>query len=622
MPPIMLSSTTVLLATLSTLVNGLDKLSYNAHDYNDGKWGPYPSNVYNSIDAFSPALQVNIWNQSSMATSGSHIVIQHDNPSSPEDALDASPLILDAHDLSAVYINRSFSGIADVNVQLYENEPILTFFTGSIEHGLSFGSGHVYGFDETYSEIGLVEAEGLRVGADFHDFTMTGETTAIITAYETVSWDLSVYANGDSSKGSELLDSIFQEIDLDTFEVLFEWRASAHVPLELSYQAVEAGEYGWDFFHITSVQKSQSGDYLVSGGHMHSIYLIDGQTGDIKWTLGGKGNEFEELGYPEGKSFGNSLLTMAWQHHARFYPGRDEKELTVFDNHVNDVNGWGCSENCSRGLHFSLDVDNKKAQLLNEYLHPVGLWSISQGSVQVLDNDNVFIGWGRNPAITEHLPNGDCVFDIQFSPWRSPKTDWKGLESYRAYRVDWTGRPSWAPDVVAEKTKSGGVRVWASWNGATNVKEWVVLGSKKSIDIDGADKVLARAPRNGFETSLWVEPSPVRYLRAVALDANGDILDASGIFDLKTGTVSPTESFVTEVGGRESHSTTTTSSSKYNQGDKSSSGGSKGSSSSKHNSGPPEVAYHDLVSSHWGWGGILWRVAGVGFGAWALSRFL
>ncbi|PSR88698.1 ASST-domain-containing protein, partial [Coniella lustricola] len=509
-----------------------DELTYNEHDYNDGKWGAFPVNSYHSTDAFSPALQVNVWNKSAMASSGSHIVIQHDLPANAEAELNASPLILDATDLSTVYINRSFSSVTDVNVQLYENEPILTFYSGSVDDGLGFGNGYVFGYDESYNEIGLLTAEGLRVGADFHDFTMTGEKTAIITAYETISWDLSAYTNGDSSKGSEVLDSIFQEIDLDTFEVLFEWRASNHIPLELSFQPVDAGQYGWDFFHITSVQKSQSGDYLVSGAHMHSIYMIDGQSGDIKWTLGGKGNEFEELGYPEGKVFGNPLLTMAWQHHARFYPGREEKEFTVFDNHVNEINGWGCTDNCSRGLHFSMDTDNKKVQLQNEYLHPVGLWSISQGSVQVLDNNNVFIGWGRNPAITEHLSGGGCVFDIQFSPWRSPKTEWQGLESYRAYRVDWKGRPSWAPDIAAEKTRFGGVRVWASWNGATNVKQWVILGSKKAIDIDGANKVMARAARDGFETSMWLEASPVRYLRAVALDSNGNILKASGIFDL------------------------------------------------------------------------------------------
>ncbi|KAF3763448.1 hypothetical protein M406DRAFT_227507, partial [Cryphonectria parasitica EP155] len=511
--------------------------------YNDGVYGTFPTNEYHSAKNFSPAIQVNTWNKQAMSKSGSHILIRHDAFSDSKNSLDASPLILSTEDLSAVYLNRSFPGVANVNVQMYEGKPILSFFGGPIQEDVGFGNGFVFGYDQSYREVGLLAAEDLKVGADFHEFVMTGDKTAIITAYEMIDWDLSPYLSDDDDEDAQegkLLDCVFQEINLDTFEVLFQWRASEHIPMDLSYEPADESEYGWDFFHVTSVQKSQTGDYLVSAASMHSIYMIDGTTGAVKWTLGGKGNDFEELPYPAGRSFSNPLLTMGWQHHAQFYPGRNEKEFTVFDNHGVDINGWGCTENCSRGLHFSLDPDAKRVQLLNEYLHPVGLWSISQGSVQVLDNGNVFIGWGRNPAITEHLPGGDCVFDIQFSPWRSPKTDWKSLDNYRAYKVDWTGRPHWKPDIMGERGRSGGIRIWTSWNGATEVKEWVLLGSKKSFDINGAQKFVTRAQRDGFETSMWVEMSQqARYFRAVALDARGHILSASDIFDIKTRTVTP-----------------------------------------------------------------------------------
>lgn len=618
------STPTLLLAAAAGLVSGRDGLYRDSERYNKGAWGPYPSNHYHTTADYSPAIQVNNWTREAMSTSGSHIFIKHgikhDPPSVSPTGLDASPLILSTDDLSAVYMNRSFPGVADVSVHTYRGKPILSFYGGPVEETVGFGNGFIFGYDQAYREIGLVAAEKLRVGADLHEFSMTSDKTALVTAYESKPWDLSALSSDPAAAHGRILDCVFQEVDLDTFEVLFQWRASDHIPMALSYQPVESGAYGWDFFHINSVQKSQGGDYLVSAGNMHSIYLIDGATGAPRWTLGGRANEFAELDYPPGENFTNPLLTMAWQNHAQFYPGSGETQLTVFDNHINDINGWGCSANCSRGLHLSLDAGRRQVRLLHEYLHPAGLWSQSQGSVQVLPGGNVFIGWGRNPALTEHLASGPCVFDVQFSPWRSPATGWRGLDSYRAFKADWDATPWWPPALAAETRggrggrggRPGGVTAWMSWNGATGVRSWVLLGSAHSVDIDGGAKVLARAERDGFETVLWAEAPGVRYLRAVALDAEGRILRASDVFDLKTRTVSPAGYNVTDVRVKGQGTTTT--------------GWGGGSHEADEEKGPeagmPSVSYHDLLTYHWSWGGMLWGIMVVFVGVWAFSRFL
>lgn len=598
----MVGSLFMILAAAATLASAHDQIHYDKDAYNDGQWGVLPTNHYQSISAISPEIQVNTWNKDAVSKSGSHIVLQHDGPSGVNHA---SPLILRTDDLSAVYTNRSFPGVANVNVHHFDGEPILSFYGGTLDGNADVGSGYIYGYDRNYREVGRLTAEHLKVGADAHEFTMTGKNTAIVTAYEPVEWDLRVY--GGDQHGT-VLDSIFQEIDLSTFEVLFQWRASEHFAMDLSYKTLPAQEESWDFFHITSVQKSKDGNYLVSAANMHAVYLIDSRIGRVLWTLGGKANQFQELEFPDGQHFDAPLLTMAWQHHAQFYPGR-ENEFTVFDNHGISINGVGCSENCSRGLHFRIDTESMTTQLLHEYLHPQGLWSISQGSVQVLNNGNVFIGWGRNPSFTEHLPDGDCIFDAQFSPWRSPATDWKGLNSYRAFKVDWTGTPSWTPDIAAEKGTSGDVTVWASWNGATEVKEWVLLGSNKEMTLNGAGKVVGKAKRDGFETVLWVEKFKDRYLRAVAIGDGGVILRASGILDLNTLEVISATYPVTEVVEPPAK--------KPEKGQ----GGKSGQSIEEPKKfGLPEVTYHDLISMQWSFGGMLCRIVVFGVGVWTFSK--
>lgn len=207
------------------------------------------------------------------------------------------------------------------------------------------------------------------------------------------------------------------------------------------------------------------------------MYLIDGKTGKVIWTMGGKYNQFVELPAANNYIPNSPALSMSWQHHARFYPDSNETEITLFDNHVLDYNGVNCTENCSRGLHLKInttDPERMTVQILHEYLHPKGMLSQSQGSMQVLDNGNVFIGWGRNPSFTEHTIDGECLLDIQFSPWRSEATKFNGLDNYRSYRQDWKATPYWGPNITV-LNREGVVSAYLSWNGATEVRHWVLV---------------------------------------------------------------------------------------------------------------------------------------------------
>lgn len=270
--------------------------------------------------------------------------------------------------------------------------------------------------------------------------------------------------------------------------------------------------------------------------HTHSIYLINGQTGEIIWTLGGRRNTFTELApTTPGPDPIAPVLTMNWQHHARFVPGTHGRELTFFDNHGIATHQGACraSGTCSRGLRVALDtaVSPPTVQIQRQYLHPADLRSKNQGSMQLLlpgsSDSNVFIGWGHSPAFTEHTAAGEVVMDVQFAPWPDDVTP--APDNYRAYKMDWRATPWWNPAIAVREDLHGDLDVFASWNGATEVREWVVKGG------EGEGTVLARTRRTGFETRLsvgarvwlgkvWVE----------ALDANGTVLRASEVLDLSS----------------------------------------------------------------------------------------
>lgn len=84
--------------------------------------------------------------------------------------------------------------------------------------------------DDAYRPIRTIEAETLGTALDFHEFNLFDEgSKAIVVSFQPVQGDLSAY--GITQGLGWILDSVFQEIDLESGKVLFEWKAWDHVPL-------------------------------------------------------------------------------------------------------------------------------------------------------------------------------------------------------------------------------------------------------------------------------------------------------------------------------------------------------------------------------------------------------
>ncbi|HSZ69884.1 MAG TPA: arylsulfotransferase family protein [Solirubrobacteraceae bacterium] len=363
-------------------------------------------------------------------------------------------------------------------VQRYRGSPVLTWWEGSIE--LGHGVGEYVIADAAYRTVRRVQAaRGLR--GDLHEFVITPRDTALLTSYVVTEADLT--AVGGARRGT-IQDAIFQEIDLASGRVLLEWHSLDHVALEESYAPVEAD---WDFFHINSVDVDGDGGLLVSARSTHTIYKVD-RGGSIRWRLGGKRGDFA-MG--PGSEF-------AWQHDARRQP---EGTLTVFDNGATPA-----VERRSRALILDVDERAMTAALVRQYTHP-RILAGSQGSVQLLANGNVFVGWGEAPRVSEFRRSGEIVFDAVLGAQ---------YECYRAFRLPWTGRPAQAPAIAVAGAGRDAI-AYASWNGASEVRAWQLLGGAQPNRL----LPIRTARSRGFETALATAAASGPCFAVRALDASG-----------------------------------------------------------------------------------------------------
>jgi len=380
----------------------------------------------------------------------------------------------------------------NLEVQQYAGEPVLTWWQGDISvHG--FGLGEDVIADDTYTDIAHVRA-GNGLQADLHEFQLTPQGTALITAYEPIMCDLSS-VGGSAEDG--VTDSVFQEIDVKTGLVMYEWTSIDHVALSESYEPAghSSAPYPYDFFHLNSISLDSDGSLLISSRNTWTVYKLNAGSGQIVWRLGGKHSSFK-LGPGAGT---------AWQHDPRELPGG---AISIFDNGASPK-----AHSQSRAIVVSLN--GSSASLSQRLTHTPALVAESQGSMQALANGDWFVGWGQEPFFSEFSPEGALLFDAHF-----PVHD----ESYRAYRFAWSGTPAHAPTYAFVPAGSAGGTVYASWNGATSVASWRVLAGASATSLTP----VAIAPRSGFETTIAIPDGTAGpYLAVQALGAEGQVLGSS-----------------------------------------------------------------------------------------------
>ncbi|KAK7422928.1 hypothetical protein QQZ08_009286 [Neonectria magnoliae] len=171
----------------------------------------------------------------------------------------------------------------------------------------------------------------------------------------------------------------------------------------------------------------------------------------------------------------------------------------------------------SRGLLVALDTDAMTATLVQDYISPYKVHAVSQGSVQILPNSNVLVGWGHVPAFTEFSHDGEVLYKTHIGPVHLDLFSW--VKNYRTFKYSWVGRPSTLPNVAMRPKQKA---LYVSWNGATEVAKWWIQSGPESSGDDFRQH--STIEKTTFDTKIKIPGDSSEFIRVVALDKNGQVL--------------------------------------------------------------------------------------------------
>ena len=284
---------------------------------------------------------------------------------------------------------------------------------------------------------------------------------------------------------------------------MYEWHSLDHVALSDSYaSAAHASRTTpFDYFHINSVDVRGDGDLLVDARNTWAAYDVDARSGRVRWRLGGKHSSF---------AMGRARAT-AWQHDAREQP---DGTITFFDNGATPA-----VHSQSRAIDVRLDAQRMTATLVREDDAP------GQGAGR--RQPGQCAGAGRR-RMDGRLGRGSLRLGIRRrrASWCSTRTCRRPMSPTAPTAWRGAATPSTPPALAVVRAACGhGATVYASWNGATEVASWRVLGGR----VAAAPRTRRRkAARSGFETAIVAAARRRRRLREVqALDAAGAVIGVS-----------------------------------------------------------------------------------------------
>src|SRR5262245_7572530 len=362
------------------------------------------------------------------------------------------------------YMRRPYK-VHDLKPVTYHGQPALAFFERD-------SSGGYYELlDQQYRSIVRIRAGG-GIPTDEHELQLTPDGMA--------------YLGSDPVKRGNITDYVVREIDPASGSARFEWRARGNVALGDSYAARAHDGTPWDYFHGNSIDPptASAPPTAVSPPHPAAIYGIDRRTGKTQWILGGKRDQFHLARHPK--------WVFCTQHDVRRLSG---DRLLIFDNGGTHIAGSPrCPVHPARVLLFKLDPAHHRVKLLRS-ISSVGLAQSGGGflsgwvgSAVPQANGDMLVDWGSIPRVSSIGRDGREKLVLRLRYW-----------SYRAAPTRWVGRPAGVPAMVA-KRNNGHVTIWASWNGATEIKRWQVLAGRDP----NALSPVGSAPFEDLETRIRV----------------------------------------------------------------------------------------------------------------------
>ncbi|KAK3071324.1 hypothetical protein LTR53_008829 [Teratosphaeriaceae sp. CCFEE 6253] len=402
----------------------------------------------------------------------------------------------------------------------YRGRDHLCFFEGEQHQG--FARGHGVIMDQNYRVVRTVDSAGAGASSDMHEFRTTpyaNGTTALMTVYQPRQYDLTSNPRFNVERGlGWVAEGVFQEVEIDTGRVLFEWRSLDHVDPGLSWTMPGTTDTSgdglhettpWDYFHINSIDKNTEGDYLISARHTSAIYKLSGQGGHIMWQMGGNAATIHTTNF-----------VFSYQHHARWMSeNATHTTLSFFDNGGNGYNSTG---QFSHGWVVVIDHAAAIATMIKQFGAPEpegGLLSTSQCNMQMLPNGGCHIGWGEHAYFSEHTADGSAVMYGKLADRVS------NVMIYRSNKYNWTGTPETKPALWTYSRTGEKMVFYVSWNGATEVRSWNFYVADTAA---GKYTLVGNARKAGFETVFYA-PGAAQWAFAEALNVDGTVMRSSVI---------------------------------------------------------------------------------------------
>jgi len=255
-------------------------------------------------------------------------------------------------------------------------------------------------------DSGLVNIETLQIQEgqlDFHDLEIREDGTVLLMGFENVEVMVTDSVPDPADPNRVVKDCILEEHDA-AGNLTWLWRASEHIPVSW------CSSCNWTFplldaYHHNSFQTQENGDILLNLRNMDMVVMIDHETQEVLWRLGGPESDF---------TFASPSDVFTQQHDAQML---SDHQILLFDNGTTGANGL------ARGAEYTLDFEAGTVTLVASWPHPDSNIASSQGSIQRLEDGGTLIGWGTGYSdesngglVSEFGPDGELRGTLYFPP--------------------------------------------------------------------------------------------------------------------------------------------------------------------------------------------------------------
>ncbi|KAJ5324419.1 hypothetical protein N7476_003019 [Penicillium atrosanguineum] len=369
-------------------------------------------------------------------------------------------------------------------INSFDNKTYLSMILQYSHDGRERGYGMILNEKyETFRKLPLRKDLGVF---DIHEFNVRKDgKSALVTVY--LSEEISLAEFGRPNEKTFLETGGFAEIDTTTAEVIYDWRSYNQIPLS---------------------ETNEAGDYLISMRFTNTLYLVSGLDGKIMWRLNGvNGGDFD------------SDFLFSKQHDAKFQESSGTRHVISFMNNASDEEFQEETISAAMIVEVETGTTPMTARVIKRYNRPDEDLTRLRGNSQVLPNQNMFVCWSQGGYISEHSPEGDLLMSAKFT---SPR-----FSNYRAYKFEFTGRPTIPPDLVSSVWGSDETNlvttIWISWNGATDVASYNFYAQASQFD---TPVFIGNVSKTGFE-SMFMASGYVDWVSAEAVDHDGNIMGTS-----------------------------------------------------------------------------------------------